>query len=87
MTYEKAANALVTAGLLDSANVGAAVSALGSSTVEFTYPAWATALAKAGLIDSANVGAAADVIQQAGVDEATDDPDGFEKGLEDAGIL
>ena len=38
MTYEKAVNALVAAGLLDQADEAAAISALNSSTVEFAYP-------------------------------------------------
>ena len=87
MTYEKAVNALVAAGLLDKADEAAAISALDSSTVEFTYPDWAQALAKAGLIDQAEVGAAADAMEQAGQAEAKDDPDAFEAGLENAGIL
>ena len=87
MTYEKAAKALVAAGLLDQANVASAISALDSPTVEFTYPDWADALAKAGLIGKAEVGAAADVMEKAGWSEAKDDPDAFEAGLENAGIL
>ena len=87
MTYEKAVNALVAAGLLDQADATAAISALDSSTVEFTYPDWAQALAKAGLIDKSQVGAAADVMEKAGQAEAKDDPDAFEAGLENAGIL
>jgi hypothetical protein len=87
MTYEKAVNALVAAGLLDQANVTSAISALDSSTVEFTYPDWAQALARAGLIDQAEVETAADVMEQAGQAEAKDDPDAFEAGLENAGIL
>jgi hypothetical protein len=87
MTYEKAVNALVAAGLLDKADEASAISALDSSTEAFTYPAWADALAQAGLIDQAEVEAAADAMEQAGVAEAKDDPDAFEAGLENAGIL
>jgi hypothetical protein len=53
MTYDKAVNALVAAGLLDPAKVKTASSVLAGPSVEFTYPAWAEALAKAGLIDQA----------------------------------
>ena len=87
MTYEKAAKALVAAGLLDPAKETAATAVLAGPSVEFTYPDWAEALAQAGLIDKANIEAAADVMEQAGWAEADDDPAGFEKGLEDAGIL
>jgi hypothetical protein len=87
MTYDKAVNALVAAGLLDQANVASAISALKSTSVEFTYPAWAEALARAGLIDKTEVDAAANVMEKAGQAEAKDDPDAFEAGLENAGIL
>jgi len=87
MTYEKAAKALVAAGLLDKANVAAAISALEAPTVEFTYSDWADALVEAGLIDKAEAGTAADVMEQAGFDEAKDDPTAFDEGLENAGIL
>ena len=87
MTYEKAVNALVAAGLLDPAKVTAATAVLAGPSVEFTYPDWAEALAQAGLIDKAEVGAAADAMEQAGLAEADDDPDAFEAGLENAGIL
>ena len=87
MTYEKAVKALVAAGLLDPAKVTAATAVLAGPSVEFTYPDWAEALAQAGLIDKAQVGAAADTMEHAGLAEADDDPAGFEKGLENAGIL
>jgi hypothetical protein len=87
MTYDKAVQALAAAGLLDPAQVEAAVAVLNQSNVEFTYPDWAEALAKAGLIGAAEVDAAAQVMEQAGWAEAKDDPDAFEEGLEDAGIL
>jgi hypothetical protein len=87
MTYDKAVNALVAAGLLDQAKVKTATSVLAGPSVEFTYPAWADALAQAGLIDKSEVGAATDAMEQAGVVEAKDDPDAFEAGLENAGIL
>ena len=87
MTYEKAAKVLVDAGLLDEADVGAAVTALDSTSVEFTYPAWAEALANAGLIDKANIEAATTVLENAGEKEADDDPEAFEDGLLGAGIL
>ena len=64
MTYEDAVNALVAAGLMDKANVAAAISVLESPSIDMTYPAWAAALAKAGLIDKANVRAAADAMQK-----------------------
>ncbi len=87
MTYEKAAKALVDAGLLDEADVAAAVAALNSSSVEFTYSAWAEAIAKAGLIDKANIEAATTVLENAGEKEEEDDPEAFEDGLMNAGIL
>ncbi len=87
MTYEKAVEALVHAGLLDKADTGAAVAILGGPSVELTYPAWALALVRAGLLDGANVEAAADVMEKAGVAEAKDDPAGFKESLESAGIL
>jgi hypothetical protein len=87
MTYEKAVQALVKAGLLDPAQVETAVTVLNQSNVEFTYPDWAEALAKAGLIGVADTDRAADVMEQAGWAEAKDDPEAFEEGLEDAGIL
>ena len=87
MTYEKAAQALVAAGLLKLAQTATAVTVLKQSNVEFTYPAWAEALANAGLIAAAETGAAADVMEQAGWAEAEDDPKAFDEGLENAGIL
>ena len=48
MTYEKAVNALVDAGLLDQTDVGTAIAVLVSSSVEMTYPAWAEALVRPG---------------------------------------
>jgi hypothetical protein len=86
MTYEKAAKALVDAGLLDQADVGAAIAALGSPSVEMTYPAWAEALVRAGLLTEANLEAAVEVMENAGIAEAEDDSPEFEEGLEDAGI-
>jgi len=87
MTYEKAMNALVAAGLLDQTNVAAAVTALKKPNVEFAYPDWAKALAKAGLIAESAVDSAANVMENAQWDEADTDPDALDKGLEDAGIL
>ncbi len=87
MTYEKAVQALVTAGLLDPKKVKTAVAALEKPNVEFTYPDWAQALARAGLITEAQVESAADVMQAAGKKEAEDNSDTFEQGLEDAEIL
>ena len=87
MTFEKAAQALVAAGLLEPAQVETAVTALDQSNVEFTYSAWAEALAKAGLIAAAEIDTAANVMEQAGWAEAKDDPKAFEEGVEDAGIL
>ena len=87
MTYQKAVDALVAAGLLDPAKATAATTVLAGPTVEFTYPDWAEALARAGLINEAEVATAADVMEQAGWAEAEDDPDAFEAGLEGAGIL
>ena len=87
MTYQKAVDALVAAGLLDPAKATAAITVLAGPTVEFTYPDWAGALARAGLINEAEVATAADVMEQAGWAEAEDDPDAFEAGLANAGIL
>ena len=87
MTYEKAVNALVAARLLDKTKVATAVAALNKPNVEFTYPDWAEALAKAGLIAKSDVDSAADVMEKAGQQEAEDDPESFDKGLENAGIL
>ena len=87
MTYEKAVQALVTAGLLDPTQTDSAVSVLKKPNVEFTYPDWAKALAKAGLIAGTDTNTAADVMEKAGWDEAEDDPDAFEEGLEEAGLL
>lgn len=87
MTYKDAASALVDAGLLDKADVGAAVAVWVSPSVELTYPAWAEALARAGLLDEANVAAAAAAMGNAWIAEAQDDPQEFEKDLESAGIL
>lgn len=87
MTYEKAAQALVAAGLLDKDNVASAASVLASPSIDVTYPAWAEALARAGLIEKADVGVAADAMEKAGKAEAENDPHSFEDGLENAGIL
>jgi hypothetical protein len=87
MTYEKAVQALVTAGMLDQIEVETAVAALNKPNVEFTYPDWARALAKAGLIAKSDVDSAADVMEKAGQQEAEDDPKAFDEGLENAGIL
>ena len=87
MTYEKAVNALVKAGLMDQTKVAAAITALKQPSVEFTYPDWAKALAKAGLIAESDVDSAADVMEEAGQKEAEDDPKAFDEGLENAGIL
>ena len=87
MTYEKAANALVDAGLLDQADVGKAIAALGSPSVEMTYPGWAEALVQAGLLTEANLKPAIAVMEKAGIAEVRNDSQGFEEGLENAGIL
>jgi hypothetical protein len=87
MTYEKAAQALVNAGILAEDQVKAAMVALDQSNVEFTYPAWADALAKAGLIAEKDTAKAAGVMENAGWAEADDDPNEFDKGLESAGLL
>ena len=87
MTYEKAANALVDAGLLDQTDAGTAIAILVSSSVEKAYPAWAEALARVRLLDEANTQAAIDVMEKAGDAEARDDSPGFDESLENAGIL
>ena len=87
MTYEKAAQALVAAGLLEPAQVETAVTALDQSNVEFTYPAWAEALANAGLIAATKIDTAANLMEQADWAEAKADPKAFDEGLEGAGIL
>ena len=87
MTYEKAVNALVVAGLLDRADADAAVASLATPSVELTYPAWARALAQAGLLDGTNLDAATSVMEKAAIAEAKDDPQTFKEDLEDAGIL
>ena len=87
MTYGKAVNALVDAGLLDQADARRAIAVLGASSVEMTYPAWAEALVRAGLLTEANTQAAIGVMEKAGDAEAKDDGPGFEEGLENAGIL
>ena len=86
MTYDKAVQALVTAGLLDPVQVETAVTVLNKPNVEFSYPDWAEALAEAGLIGAVEVDTAAEVMEKAGWAEAEDDPDAFKAGLEDAGI-
>ena len=87
MTYQKAVKALVDAGLLDQADTGTAIAALGSPSVEMTYPGWAEALVRAGLLTEANLAAAISVMEKAGGAEAEDDSPGFEEGLENAGIF
>jgi hypothetical protein len=87
MTYGKAVTALVDAGLLDQADARKAITVLGASSVEMTYPAWAEALVRAGLLDEANTEAAIVVMEKAGDAEAKDDGPGFEEGLANAGIL
>ena len=87
ITYEKAVNALVNAGLLDKADTAAAAAVLAAPSVDMTYPAWDRALAEAGLLDRANVEAAAAAMEKAGVAEAKDDPAGFKESLENAGLL
>ncbi|MFC2055520.1 hypothetical protein ACFLV7_14670 [Chloroflexota bacterium] len=87
MTYEKAAQALAAAGLLDKDSVASAASVLASPSIDITCPAWAEALAGAGSIGKADVEAAADAMEKAGIAEAEDDPQAFEDGLENAGIL
>lgn len=87
MTYDEALKSLVDAGLLDETNLAAAVAALALPSVEFTYPAWAEALARAGLIDKVDVKAAATVMENAGDQEAEDNPDAFGDALENAGVF
>jgi len=87
MTYEKAAQALVAAGILDKTQVASAVAVLNSPAVNMTYPDWAEALASAGLIDKSHIETAADVMYKAGDTENKEDPNDFEEGLEDAEIL
>lgn len=87
MTYAKAMQVLVDAGLLDAGKVDAAVAVLKKPNVEFTYPDWAAALIKAGLLDAADADKAADVMEQAGWAEADTDRKAFDEGLENAGIL
>lgn len=87
MTYEKAARALVDAGILAEDQVEAAVMALDQTNVEFTYPAWADALVSAGLIDEKEAARATAAMEDAGWAEADDDPGQFDKGLESAGLL
>ena len=87
MTYEKAVQALVTAGMLDKSKVATAVSTLKKPNVEFTFPDWANALVKAGLLAASDADKAADVMEKAQWDEADSDPDAFDEGLENAGIL
>jgi hypothetical protein len=72
MTYEKAADALVDAGLLDQIDVGTAIAVLVSSSVEMTYLAWAEVLVRARLIDEASTEAAIGVMEKAGTAEAKD---------------
>ena len=87
MTYEKAAQALVAAGILDKTQVASAIAVLNSPAVDMTYPDWAETLAKAGLIDKSQVKTAADVMYKAGEVESEKDPNAFKKGLENADIL
>lgn len=87
MTYERAIDALVDAGLLEEGDASAAAAALAASSVEFTYPDWARALSQAKLLDEASVEAAISVMEKAESSEAEDDPTGFEEGLENAGIF
>ena len=86
MTYAKAVQALIDAGLLNPPQAKPAITALDRSNVEFTYSAWAQALVAAGLISAGDAGTAADVMEKAGWVEADDDPDAFDQGLEDAEI-
>jgi hypothetical protein len=72
MPYEKAADALVDAGLLDQTDVGTAIAVLVSSSVEMTYSAWAEALARARLLTEVNTEAAIGVMEKAGTAEAKD---------------
>lgn len=73
MTYEKAAYALVDAGLLDQANARMAAAVLAWPSADTTtYPARASALARAGLLNEANLETAIDVMVQAGMAEAKD---------------
>jgi len=67
MTYQKAAKALVDAGLLDQADTGTAIAVLGSPSVEMTFPAWAEALVRAGLLAEASLDPAIEVMEKAGM--------------------
>ena len=87
MTYEKAAKALIDAGLLDQANARMAAAVLAWPSTNVTYPAWAKALVRAGLLTQANLEPAIVVMEKAGISEAKDDSPGLEEGLENAGIL
>jgi len=87
MTYEKAVDVLVEAGLLEEADGPAAVKALDSPTIDMTYPAWAEALVRAGLLDKANKQKAEQLMEKTGRAEAEENPEEFDEGLEGAGIL
>ena len=58
MTYEKAAHALVSAGLLDKADADVAVALLVSKSVDLTHHAWPETLVQSWLLDKACVDAA-----------------------------
>jgi hypothetical protein len=87
MTYEKAVNALVEAGLLAKTDAPAALNALESPAIDMTYPAWAEALVKAGLLEEANKKAAVSTMEDAQWAEADDDPETFDEDLAGAGLL
>jgi hypothetical protein len=87
MTYEKAINVLVNAGLVAEADAPTAIKALESPSIDITYQAWAEALVKAGLLDETNKEAAEEAMEDAQWAEADDDPDAFDEDLSGAGIL
>jgi hypothetical protein len=87
MTYEKAVNALIDAGLMSEDKLEAAIKVLKTPSVEFTYPDWAQALQDAGVIAGMDVDKAAEVMQEAGYKEAEDGGEDFDAALGNAGIL
>jgi hypothetical protein len=88
MTYGKAIDALIAAGYLTEADRERALSALSSTSTDFTYPAWAQALVGAKLIPPSDAPAAADVMEQATRQlEKTESEDDLDQSLENAGIL
>jgi hypothetical protein len=88
MTYEIAIEALITAGYLSEADRARALSALSSTSTDFTYPSWAQALVDAKLVPPSDASAAAKVMEQAAAQlEKTGSQDDLDQSLENAGIL